>query len=468
VRAVWPAFAVTSIVLAFGAASGAGSDGISAAQGEVTIPAGFDLFETDPEQTVFRFQGQTSIPANFFDQGSQPFQGDVNFGGVPLGGFQGKATGDADTVVQRKSGTTAGTGSEVPIELVQLSLVSVAPIQVQVGQGTQLWDVHAQASPSRPSTGDMRINSTGLFESLLKVYPKFTFTRLSDGALKVLDVGALPDGQRPEITLAGSGPWRPGCVPPALRIAGVNDKFCPGQKSPRDLVLIQEQAPQATHAVRPVQPMLEHFRCWSGSLAEGVKFTERDAKLIDQFGESGVQVKRPELLCNPAQKNKEPFANKKAHLFCYTIVGKVPDGPPTVQLRDQFGSFKAEVRTADRLCVPSTKQLAGEKKPKGVVFTDHFQCYSIKVEGDFKQNTVGLKDQFGSTKNVPISKPFRLCAPTQKNGEKSVHPVQHLVCYKIQGAPLQKVTTIRNQYGRLKFIAKRPRVLCVPAIKRRL
>jgi hypothetical protein len=53
------------------------------------VPPGFDLFETDPEATVFSFREEFTIPPNFFDNGSAAFQGDVGFGGVPLLTFPG-------------------------------------------------------------------------------------------------------------------------------------------------------------------------------------------------------------------------------------------------------------------------------------------------------------------------------------------------------------------------------------------
>src|SRR4051812_23109244 len=183
---------------------------VPVAHADTTIPAGFDLFETDPEQTVFHFEGPTTIPANFFDEGSKPFAGDVAFGGDPIGKFQGTDVGNADTVVERPAGGSTGpngsAGQEFDIALRVLSLVGMTPIAVNTDQGVQLWDVGAVASPSRPSAGAMRAADTtsggGVFDSRLVVYPKFTFRRLSDGATKTLDVGALPDGQRPDTPLA--------------------------------------------------------------------------------------------------------------------------------------------------------------------------------------------------------------------------------------------------------------------------
>lgn len=471
-RALWPAVAVTAAVLALGAATGAGSDRLTGAQSDTVAP-GFDLFETDPEQTVFRFQGQTAIPANFFGQGSAQFQGDVQFGGVPLERFMNKDTGNADTVVQRPEAAPvapAGAfGEPVPIELVQLSLVSVAPIEVVYENGNkELWGIDAGVSPTRPSRGQIAVERGnprgGGMQSRLTVYPRFTFTRLSDRQTRQLDVGALPDGQRPEVTLQALLPWRDGCVPPALAVRGLNDGFCAGQTPEGETPVIVEQAPEARHGVRPAQPMLEHFKCYSGKLAKGSTFQKRVAELTDQFGTAQVEVVRPLRLCNPVQKNKERFRNKKAHLQCYVTNGKVPDGPPKVSLRNQFGSFSAELRRADRLCIPSSKQLAGQKKPKGVVFTDHFQCYAIKVSGQFPTPAIRLKDQFVSRK-VKLGDPFRLCAPAQKNNERARHPVQHLACYRITTHALQKVATVRNQYGRLKYITDFGRELCVPTIK---
>jgi len=45
-------------------------------------------------------------------------------------------------------------------------------------------------SDFKASTGSMTIHSGGTFDSSLKVWPKFTFTRVSDGLTKVLDTGS--------------------------------------------------------------------------------------------------------------------------------------------------------------------------------------------------------------------------------------------------------------------------------------
>ena len=162
---------------------------LAVASGAAAFPSGSDLFETDPEATHFAFQDQFAIPAGFFDPGSQPFQGQVPFYGVPLRTFQGRATGDADTVVTRLAPANLAppfpATDTVPIELVALSLQSAAPIVVKVGGATQVWDVTAEVSPSARSQGTMTVTQTsergGTFDSQLTVIPLFHFTRRRDG-----------------------------------------------------------------------------------------------------------------------------------------------------------------------------------------------------------------------------------------------------------------------------------------------
>src|SRR2546423_4281016 len=225
------AFAVLALVFASNVAARSG-----AAHGArvTTVPRGFDLYQTDPEQNFFKFVGRAAIPAGFFTSDSQSFEGSVNFGGDPIIKFQGTDVGNADTVGERTAdgapGPGGAAGDAVPFELRALSLVSVAPIEVQTGHGPELWDVRATLSPSRPSTGSLRIRQTdpngGTVDSQATVYPMFTLTRLSDGAVKTIDVGALPDGSRPDEPIIGQAtPWRGRRLAPAPHIPPLHTRL---------------------------------------------------------------------------------------------------------------------------------------------------------------------------------------------------------------------------------------------------
>jgi hypothetical protein len=502
--------ALIAAVLAVTVGSGSGSAGVSSAQDADTIPAGFDLFETDPEQTVFRFRDQAAIPANFFAEGSERFEGDVPFGGVQIGTFRRRSVGDADTVVQRTDRAlvprNGSPSAPVRIELVRLSLASMAPIQVKVGATTQLWAVRAEVSPSRPSSGQMTIARTnalfGNFDSSLVVYPKFTFTRVprrgASGAqaqTRVLDVGALPDGIRPDdasLTFTAKAvPWRAGCVEPALAIS-LNSAFCPGlapeghgAEPPGNIetkehkVLTPHQSTYAQHGIWPVQARLEHFACYRATTNR--PFTAKQKRLRDQFGQRTTEIVEPERFCNPARKANEPLLNRDAHLRCYSIKPGAAENR-SVAVRNQFGAFRARVRSPERLCLPASKQRINGPLPESNLFvTEHFQCYRISPLGaSYTARRIKFTDQFGSFR-VRVFKPYRLCAPVEKSSKFPVqHKVQHLVCYAVTGPTRRRRVIVRDQFtlGRRSHAAQQTsppdgetlrtvavREVCVPSLK---
>jgi hypothetical protein len=153
-----------------------------AAPNSFPVAAGNDEFETAGDgQTHHNFSG-SCVPAGFFGTGSAPFCGDVALQGVPL------APGsDVDTVINRSQAVQFAGGS-TPIQMTGLSLQSISPITVSYPNTTESWTVQVGLSDYKASTGTMTINFSS-FDSTLKVWPKFTFTRIPDGLTKVLDTG---------------------------------------------------------------------------------------------------------------------------------------------------------------------------------------------------------------------------------------------------------------------------------------
>jgi hypothetical protein len=224
--------------------------------GQDVVPAGFDLFETEPNNTQFNFRQEFTIPGEFFDLGCQPFTGDVSFKGVPIG------VGTTDTVVQRQMDANLPppfpSSATIPIELVQVSLTSTQPISVVCEMGPQIWDVEVSVSPSQPSTGSITITKEnpegGTFSSTLAVLPIFTFTRHTDLMQRFFDVGAiaLPPEIRMKITLVSTGSsWVHNC-PMIVLPTELSPLFCAGaaQNGKR---LTREEAMLARHGVLPAQ-----------------------------------------------------------------------------------------------------------------------------------------------------------------------------------------------------------------------
>ncbi|HEU4766431.1 MAG TPA: hypothetical protein VFS77_03625 [Pyrinomonadaceae bacterium] len=152
------------------------------------IPAGDDKFETTNNgETYHNFQA-SPIAAGFFNfdgKGtSSPYSGLVPLEGRPLANQEAAV----DTVIHRNNDVWVP--GSTTIKITALSLVSINPITVTYSdRPAESWSVAVGLSDLQASTGTMSIGSGGTFDSSLNVFPKFTFTRLSDGAQKVLDTG---------------------------------------------------------------------------------------------------------------------------------------------------------------------------------------------------------------------------------------------------------------------------------------
>jgi len=179
------------------------------------VLAGIDLFETPPGSTSDAFNsgaGGTPLPADFFFPGSDPFDGQINLQGNPLGG----PFGMADTIVRRVTDATplpcGGPPVTIPIEIVALDLVSSSPITItdNGGMNPTQWDVRVCLSDQPQQQGTMTINHThtngGTFDSTLPVQPKFIFTPVVPGPPQVVfDTGvtAVP----PDVLNANGVGW---------------------------------------------------------------------------------------------------------------------------------------------------------------------------------------------------------------------------------------------------------------------
>ena len=165
------------------------------------VEPGVDLWTSPPDVSFDNHFSAFPIPNDFFDLGSDPFGGSVCLEGSPLTPVAPGTLGATDAIVRRldrASLPTVGSADVVPIELIALSLVSCNPITVTYGGGSspELWNVRVTLSSNLPQQiGQMTIRKDccngGTFTSTLPVTPKFVFTRVSDLAQRVLDLGGF-------------------------------------------------------------------------------------------------------------------------------------------------------------------------------------------------------------------------------------------------------------------------------------
>lgn len=220
---------------------------------------------------------------------------------------------------------------------------------------------------------------------------------------------------------------------------------------------------------------------------------ERDhVTLADQFATKLFKVKNLKELGAPASKTPGAFSyevlHEDIHLTRYKI--KRARGEPRhvrvdKRVVNQFGEIVVEVRKPDRLMVPAAKELdlhhpeVDPPDPETLddLDFDHYTCYRIKLRGEFERIQVRVEDQFTPGKIVEVVKPTRLCAPVEKTHDGHVFlPIQnpdiHLMCYKVKllGEKNDRVRRVfvGDQFDperRIRLDTRKPRELCVPSQK---
>lgn len=184
--------------------------------------------EEKTQQTCHQFDAglpeSPPIPAGFFEQGSQPFEGQVCLIGEPLGFTNSGQYGEADTLILRSSDPfdkcelpDPAEERTVDIEIVALSLRSIEPITVMVdGEPTQ-WDMAVDLSTVPAPLGTLTARKEhcngGVYNSVLPVQPRFTFTKVAGpglpaGETVVLDTGDPQFALPPVVLLqTDNPPW---------------------------------------------------------------------------------------------------------------------------------------------------------------------------------------------------------------------------------------------------------------------
>jgi hypothetical protein len=124
--------------------------------------------------------------------------------------------------------------------------------------------------------------------------------------------------------------------------------------------------PSAKSLAGPIDALdpetIDHFKCYKVKVTEGtLEFEPIQVTLADQFEDKLFDVKKPNRLCNPVDKNDEGIINFEAHLMCYKVK-RAEDEPKHekvkgIRINNQFGPLQIDTKKEEELCVPSTKTL---------------------------------------------------------------------------------------------------------------
>lgn len=161
-----------------------------------------------------------------------------------------------------------------------------------------------------------------------------------------------------------------------------------------------------------------HYTCYEAS---GHNANE-EVTLRSQFGLHTLRVTEAHELCLPTLKNPSgTAAEQRAQLA--TLEGRTPhqrryrvegDADPAGKrtLRDQFGSYTAEIDQAMGLLTPALKDL--NNAPTGDPPADpHYLCFRFDAL-DGEVTLTGRRTQLVLREDIPLSVPTQLCVPVTK------------------------------------------------------
>ena len=115
-------------------------------------------------------------------------------------------------------------------------------------------------------------------------------------------------------------------------------------------------APAHAQGANPRGVNPTHYQCYK------VEATTKEIvlkSLRDQFGAAApVKVTTPLFLCAPTDKNGVAAKDKTTHYLCYQDDGVKPVNKKA-QITNQFGEMGIAITTPAMLCVPSLKKISG-------------------------------------------------------------------------------------------------------------
>jgi hypothetical protein len=228
--------------------------------------------------------------------------------------------------------------------------------------------------------------------------------------------------------------------------------------------------------------ILDHFQCYG--LLCNRRFQKRPVTLVDRYGTTSGVLCKLRSLCAPADKNGEdPSAvDHPGHLVEYGIhknqhLDRIKDQTVT----NQFGTVMVDLVARETLLVPSSVSGAftggGGGSADGAMvdgsangaFPPHMTCYDVRSSSGFQfdgPRTVQVQDEF-ETVTIIAQKPWRLCVPTDKNGETPgiENSPDGLLCYrtKSKGGLGRPSVTFDNQFGSQSARVNQRRQFCVPS-----
>jgi hypothetical protein len=188
-----------------------------------------------------------------------------------------------------------------------------------------------------------------------------------------------------------------------------------------------------------------YMRCYEARRTKDTpKLVPVSVSLQDQFNSASSTVKVQRQLCNPSSVGGAfaPGVDPTAHLTCYDT--KDQSVTPKfkhvdVQVTNVFGTQQLTLSKPFRLCVPSEKGIVPAAPTPSSLQIDHYRCYKANFKKGFTftpPTGVSIADQFESTTaDVRPGNRLIFCNPVSKNGAPILDPASHLTCFRLIEPP---------------------------------
>jgi hypothetical protein len=188
-----------------------------------------------------------------------------------------------------------------------------------------------------------------------------------------------------------------------------------------------------------------NMRCYEARRTKDTpKLVPVSVSLQDQFNSASSIVKVQRQLCNPSSVDGAfaPGIDQTAHLTCYdkkdqSLTPKFKH--VDVQVTNVFGTQQLTLSKPFRLCVPSEKGIVPAAPTPSSLQIDHYRCYKANFKKGFTftpPTGVSIADQFESTTaDVRPGNRLIFCNPVSKNGAPILDPATHLTCFRLIESP---------------------------------
>jgi len=171
---------------------------------------------------------------------------------------------------------------------------------------------------------------------------------------------------------------------------------------------------------------------------------------------------------NVASKNGEALFDRRAHLTWYAISDVAPEPMRRVLVENQFGEQTLVIGPLKRMLVPARTYT--DPKVGSSPLLDHFKVYRV-LDGAPIDKPVTLKDEFRNEKGM-VTAPMFFAVPAVKTHAGASAPINnteaHLVIYRFTPRPIKKIFRTRDQFSGHWLTAGRTVMLAAPSIKKKV